>query len=91
MEPHYTINPQFVLFGRTEFVRISRQALSTNPSDLGNVDAYTIGYRWYPIMTSRTGLAWHNEYSWIRQTGTSPVTGTDLTSGTLFFGFDFDF
>lgn len=91
VEPHYTINPQLVLFGRTEFVRISRQALATNPSDLGNVDAYTIGYRWYPIMTSRTGLAWHNEYSWIRQVGTSPVSGTDLTSGTLFFGFDFDF
>jgi hypothetical protein len=41
-------------------------------------------------MTSRAGFAFHNEYSWITQNGTAP-DGGNLTSGTLFFGFDFDF
>ena len=91
IEPHYTWSPQLVFFERNEYVRMSRQALPDNPSDLGNIDAYTIGYRWYPIMTSRAGLAWHNEYSYIRQKGTAPTPGQDLASGSLFFGLDFDF
>jgi hypothetical protein len=91
VEPHLTINPQFIIFERNEWVRMSQQALPTNPSNLGDIDAYTVGYRWYPIMTSRAGFAFHNEYSWVRQRGTSPVTSTDLTSNSLFFGFDFDF
>ena len=91
VEPHYTLNPQFVIFGRGEWVRMSQQALPGSPSNLGDLDVYTMGYRWYPIMTSRAGFAFHNEYSWLRQRGTSPVTATDLTSNSLFFGFDFDF
>lgn len=90
VEPHYTVNPQFVIFGRGEFVRMSQQALASNKSDLGNINAYTIGYRWYPIMNARAGFAFHQEYSWIKQNGTAP-DGGDLSSGTLFFGFDFDF
>jgi hypothetical protein len=35
-------------------------------------------------------LAWHNEYSWIRQHGSAP-DGSDLTSSSLMLGFDFDF
>jgi hypothetical protein len=50
-----------------------------------------VGYRWYPIMSSRAGFAFHNEYSWFRQRRSSPLTATDLTSNSLFFGFDFDF
>ena len=44
--------------------------------------AYTIGARYYPIMNARDGFALHSEYSWIKQTGTAPVTGRNLTSGT---------
>ena len=91
VEPHFTVTPQLVIFQRSEWVRMSRQALSTNASDLGNIDAYTFGYRWYPIMTSRAGFAFHNEYSWVRVRGLAPITATDLTSNSLFFGFDFDF
>jgi hypothetical protein len=69
---------------------MSQQALSTNPSNMGDLDAYTFGYRWYPIMNSRAGFAWHNEYSWIRSRGMAP-DGTDLTSSSLMLGFDFDF
>ena len=91
VEPHLTLNPQFAIFERNEWIRMSQQALATNPSNLGNIDAYTVGYRWYPIMSSRAGFAFHNEYSWFRQRRSSPLTATDLTSNSLFFGFDFDF
>ena len=91
VEPHFTLNPQFVLFERNEWIRMSQQAIPGTPSNFGDIDAYTFGYRWYPIMTSRAGFAFHNEYSWVRQRGTSPVSATDLTSSSLFFGFDFDF
>ena len=57
----------------------------------GDIDNYVFGYRYNPFMTSRAGFAFHNEYSWIRQRGTSPVTGTDLSSSSLLLGFDFDF
>jgi hypothetical protein len=91
VETHYTWSPQLIFIQRSEWVRMSQQALPTNPSNLGNIDQYTFGYRWYPIMTSRAGFAWHNEYSWVRQRGTSPVTGADLTTSSLMAGFDFDF
>jgi hypothetical protein len=91
IEPHLTLDPQFIIFERNEYVRMSQQALPGTPGNLGDIDAYTFGYRWYPIMNSRAGLAFHNEYSWVRQRGTSPTTGTDLTSSSLFFGLDFDF
>ena len=98
VEPHLTLHPQFVIFERNEWVRMSQQALSTDPmtllpipSNRGDIDAYTFGFRWYPIMTSRAGFAFHNEYSWVRQRGTSPVTATDLTSNSVFLGLDFDF
>jgi hypothetical protein len=91
IETHYTWNPQLIFTQRSEWIRMSQQALPATPSNLGNIDAYTFGYRWYPIMTSRAGFAWHNEYSWVRARGTSPVSLTDLTSSSLMAGFDFDF
>jgi hypothetical protein len=91
IEPRLTLNPQFVIFERNEWIRMSQQSLPTLPSNFGDIDAYTFGYRWYPIMTSRAGFAFHNEYSWVRQRGTAPVSGKDLDSSSLFLGFDFDF
>jgi hypothetical protein len=90
IEPHYTVHPQWILFQRSEFVRMSQQALPGTPSNFGDIDAYTFGTRWYPIMTSRTGLALHLEYSWLKQARSAP-DGTDLTNNSLFFGTDFDF
>lgn len=90
IETHYTVNPQMIFIQRSEWVRMSRQPLASNPSDLGNIDAYTFGYRWYPFMFSRAGFAFHNEYSIARQHGTSP-SGLNLTTSSLMFGFDFDF
>jgi hypothetical protein len=91
LETHYVYSPQIVFIQRSEWQRVSQQAMTTNASSLGNTDMYTFGMRWYPIMTSRAGFAWHNEYSWLRTVGGSPVTGTDLTSSSLMSGFDFDF
>ena len=72
VETHFVWNPQFTIIQRSEWVRMSQQALPTNPSNLGNIDNYVVGYRYNPFMTSRDGFAFHNEYSWIRQRGTAP-------------------
>lgn len=93
VETHYVVNPQLIFIQRSEFIRMSQQALpipTGTPSSLGNLDAYTFGYRWYPIMSSRAGFAWHNEYSIARQQGVSP-TSTSLTNSSVFAGFDIDF
>src|SRR3984893_9317153 len=90
VETHYVYSPQLIFIQRSEWERMSQQALPTNPSNLGNIDMYTFGYRYYPIMTSRAGFAWHNEYSWVRQQGTAP-DGSALASSSLLLGFDFDF
>ena len=93
VEAHYTVNPQFIFTGRYELVHMSRQAnaaLQATPN-LGNVDSFTIGYRWYPIMSSRGGLAFHNEYSQAKMGNTSLLTGTDQTSRSVMVGFDFDY
>jgi hypothetical protein len=101
VETHYVYNPQLIFIQRSEFERMSRQAcpigscagsatVTPMASNLGNIDMYTFGYRYYPIMTSRAGFAWHNEYSWFRQRGTAP-DGTDITNSSILLGFDFDF
>jgi hypothetical protein len=90
IETHFTLNPQLFFLQRSEWVRMSRQALASNASNLGDMDAYTAGFRWYPFMFSRAGFAFHNEYSLVHQKGTSP-TGLNLTGSSLLFGFDFGF
>ena len=93
VEAHYTVNPQFILTGRYELVHMSRQAnaaLQATPN-LGNVDSFTVGYRWYPIMFSRAGLAFHNEYAQAKTGNTSLLTGSDQTSRSVMIGFDFDY
>ena len=93
VEAHYTVNPQFILTGRYELVHMSRQAnpaLQATPN-LGNVDSFTIGYRWYPIMLSRAGLALHNEYSQAKMGNLAPLSGTDVLNRSLLLGFDFDY
>ncbi|GAC1438238.1 MAG: hypothetical protein NVS1B11_23890 [Terriglobales bacterium] len=91
VETHYTYSPQLIFIQRSEWIRMSQQSIPGTPSNLGDIDAYTFGYRYYPIMTSRAGFAWHNEYSWVRQRGTSPVSASDYKASSLMGGFDFDF
>jgi hypothetical protein len=102
IEAHYYINQQFVLLHRSEFVRMSRQALGTTPGEQGNTDAYVFGARWYPIMLSRTGLALHGEYALSTSRGVPPLSGlgsglppldptTPVRSSSVFLALDFAF
>ena len=70
---------------------MSQQSTPGTRSDLGNIDTYTIGYRYNPFMTSRAGFAWHNEFNIFHQNGTSPLTSTNVNTSELLMGFDFDF
>jgi len=80
-----------ILLARYETIRMSQQSTPGAASSLGNISTYTFGYRYNPFMTSRAGFAYHGEYNWFHQDGTSPVTATNLTSSELLFGIDFDF
>jgi hypothetical protein len=97
VETHLHLNPQFVFTNRVEVIRMSRQALPTTPLNTGDIDAYSVGYRWYPIMFSRAGLAFHNEYSIIKTqgagVGATPFVDppTAAWSNSLLAGFDIAF
>ena len=103
VEADYAWSPQLVLIGRVETIRMAQQGLNLAngglPGDTGNLDALTFGYRWYPIMFSRAGLAWHQEYSIVRSRGannaagalSSSFNGRDVLSSSYLMGFDFDF
>ena len=91
VETHFVYNPQLVFIQRSEWDRMSQQPSTTFPGNFGDIDNYVFGLRWYPIMNPRAGFAIHNEYAWLRQRGTAPVSGTDLTSSSVMIGFDFDF
>ncbi len=98
VETHLHLSPQFVFTNRVELIRMSRQADPTVALNNGNIDAYSVGYRWYPIMFSRAGIAFHNEYSIIRTQGGVGIAGNPLLdpgtptwSNSLLAGFDFAF
>jgi len=102
LESHYYLNPQNVILGRFEKINVGQQADSGNPGSFGNVTAYSVGYRWYPIMFSRAGVALDGEYSRTKSIGIVPESGdgtggpplfpTDgVWSSSVFFGIDFDF
>lgn len=105
LEAHYYFDPQNVLLARFEQVSVGQQSynaqLAGAPGNYGNVTAYTIGYRWYPIMLSRAGLALDAEYSRTKSIGIVPESGdgsgvpsalnAGVWSSSIFLGFDFDF
>jgi hypothetical protein len=91
IEAHYTYNPRFVVIGKYELIRMSRQANPGIRNNLGNLDTWAVGYRWYPIMNPRAGLAWVQEYSRIINAGAAPLSGRDDIGSSLLMGFDFDF
>jgi hypothetical protein len=89
VETHFIWSPQLILLQRSEWIRMSQQAIP-GTGNVGDIDNYVVGYRYNPFMTSRAGFAFHNEYSWFRQRGTSS-TGNDLSTQSLMIGFDFAF
>jgi hypothetical protein len=91
VEAHYDYNPRLILISKYELIRMSRQANPGIRANSGNLDTWTLGYRWYPIMNPRAGLAWVQEYSRIVNAGTAPLSGKDDISNSYLMGFDFDF
>lgn len=102
VEFHYYVNPQLVFTQRDEIIRMSRQSDPATPKKLGNIDAFTFGYRWYPIMFSRAGLAMVGEVSFTKTIGTVPLSGdgvgldpltptTPVRSTSVLLALDFDF
>jgi hypothetical protein len=90
-ETHYNFNPQLILINRYELIRMSQQASDSNPGNLGNIDALTFGYRYYPFISSRAGFAFHNEFAIVRQRRVSSLNSLDVTNSSLLAGFDFAF
>ena len=91
VEAHYNYNPRFILIGKYELIRMSQEANPGIPRDRGNLDNWALGYRWYPIMNPRAGLAWIQEYSRTLNAGAAPISGKDEINNSLLMGFDFDF
>ena len=57
VETHYVYSPQLIFIQRSEWMRMSQQAIPGTPSNLGNIDNYVFGYRYMPFMNSRAGFA----------------------------------
>jgi hypothetical protein len=94
-----------------EIIRMAQQAFPSTPAaagapsipdNQGNINAYSVGFRWYPIMFSRAGLAWHSEFSIVKSIGIVPLSGSGnglpplsptagVWSNSVFTGLDFDF
>jgi len=91
VEPHYVVNPQWIVLTRYETIRMSQQSTPGTPSNLGNITTYTVGTRINPFMNNRAGFAYHAEYNWFHQDGTGTAPAANLTSSELLVGFDFDF
>lgn len=102
VEFHYYVSPQLVFTQRDEVVRMSQQADPANAKNYGDIDAFTFGYRWYPIMFSRAGLAVVGELTYTKSIGTMPLSGagvgldplstaTPVKSTSLLLALDFDF
>jgi hypothetical protein len=91
VEAHYNPNPRLIVLGKYELNRMSQQANPGIHSYTGNLDAWTVGYRWYPIMSPRAGFAWVQEYSRVNNAGAAPLSGKDEIGNSFLMGFDFDF
>ena len=91
VEGHFNPTPRWMVLGRYELTRMARQANPGIRNNAGNFDTWTVGYRWYPIMSPRAGLAWTQEFSRINFAGAAPLSGNDAIHNSLMMGFDFDF
>ena len=92
-----------VALARFEQIVVGQQAF-TNTSFGGsncNITAMSFGYRWYPIMFSRAGVALDGEFARVRTIGQEPLSGDGtgavfnptgaVWSNSYYFGIDFDF
>ena len=102
LEAHFIANTRLMVQGRYEMLRMSKQADPAIPKTFGNADAIALGFRAYPFMFSRDGMALHAEFAMTRTTGMAPLSGdgsgvdaydpaTKVWSRSLLLAFDFAF
>jgi hypothetical protein len=81
---------------------MSKQGDPAIPKTFGNADALALGFRAYPFMFSRDGMAIHGEFAMTQTTGMAPLSGdgsgepaptpdTKIRSLSFMLGFDFAF
>jgi len=81
---------------------MSKQGDPAIPKTQGNADAIALGFRAYPFMFSRDGMAIHGEFAMTKTIGTVPLSGdgsgvdpatptTAVWSRSLLLAFDFAF
>ena len=94
-EARYVYSPQLILKAVYEAERMSQQATPGTAGNLGNINNYSIGFRYNPFMTSRAGFAYFGEFNEFQQIGTGPSNSlgnaTNTSTSELLFGMDFDF
>ncbi|HKN72123.1 MAG TPA: hypothetical protein VJX30_13895 [Terriglobales bacterium] len=94
-EARYVYSPQLIFKAVFEAERMSQQSTPGTPSNLGNINNYSIGYRYNPFMTSRAGFAYFGEFNLFHQDLTGPFNSagnlTNINTSELLFGIDFDF
>jgi hypothetical protein len=102
LELHFIPQPQLLIEGRAEVLRMSRQADPATPRKRGDTDAFAVGFRAYPFMFSRAGLSVHGEYGVSKTVGRAPLSGdgagvdplgasTAVWSHSVFLALDFAF
>jgi hypothetical protein len=93
-EARYVYSPQLIFKAVYEAERMSQQATPGTASNLGNINNYSIGYRYNPFMTSRAGFAYFGEFN-LFQDAVGPLTSSNratyMNTSELLFGIDFDF
>jgi len=102
LEAHYVATPRLMVQGRYELLRNSKQADPAIPKTFGDANALALGFRAYPFMFSRDGMAIHGEFALTQTTGMAPLSGdgsgepaptpaTKIRSLSFMLGFDFAF
>jgi hypothetical protein len=102
LEAHYVATPRFMVQGRYELTRMSKQGDPAIPKTFGDANALALGVRAYPFMFSRDGMAIHGEFALTQTTGMAPLSGdgsgepaptpaTKIRSLSFMLGFDFAF
>jgi hypothetical protein len=102
LEAHYVATPQLMVQGRYELLRMSKQGDPAIPKTTGNADAIALGFRAYPFMFSRDGMAIHGEFAMTKSIGVPPLSGdgsgvdpftqtTAVWSRSVLLAFDFAF
>jgi hypothetical protein len=93
-EARYVYSPQLIFKAVYEAERMSQQATPGTASNLGNINNYSIGYRYNPFMTSRAGFAYFGEFN-LFQDAVGPLNSSNKATyqntSELLFGIDFDF